>query len=125
MIRKAVGQAVFEIRKRQRLTQQELGERLDRNRRTVARWECGDHMPDEEAYSRLPGALGVSPEIFLDAVDRAQRRLAEESPPAPRRPAPPEDQAYALPLTPPNAITGGGEDWIMGYVLIPRKNLFR
>jgi transcriptional regulator with XRE-family HTH domain len=124
MIRKAIGQALREVRESRHLTQAQLGESLDTDRQTVGRWERGKHMPDDEVYSKLPGVLGVSTHTFLDAVDRAQRRILREREEEEQATGKKQrrDKRYAPPITPDNEIVEADE-WIRGIILIPRSAL--
>ena len=79
-------------------------------------------MPDDEVYSKLPGVLGVSTQTFLDAVDRAQRRIAREAAASSERSRRRQGKTYPPPIPPANDIVEG-EEWIRGIILIPRSAL--
>ena len=55
------------LRKRKRLTQEDLARLLGVSRITVARWETGQRHPTAEQLIRLSEVLGVSPEELLKA----------------------------------------------------------
>ena len=53
-----MGAAIAALRKRQKLTQQDLAERLNTNRVTIAKWETGKYQPADKAA--VADALGVT-----------------------------------------------------------------
>ena len=58
------------IRKRQGLTQKELGDRLGITYACITQWECGARQPKLSSLHRLAGALGVSVEDLLKPEER-------------------------------------------------------
>lgn len=77
-----IGKFLADLRKREGLTQAELGEKLGVTNKTVSRWETGTYMPDIEMLQKLGQLYGVSiNEIlsgeFLD--DAAFREKADEN----------------------------------------------
>jgi Predicted transcriptional regulators len=55
-----IGKFISELRKKNKMTQQELGEKLGVTDRTVSRWETGKYMPDLSLFPQLSTLLGVS-----------------------------------------------------------------
>jgi len=51
------------------LSQQDLAERMNVARSTVARWETGSRLPDVAMLSRLAGCLGVELDTLLRAAE--------------------------------------------------------
>ena len=51
---------LFHLRKAQRLTQEDVAEKVGVTRQAVAKWESGDSLPDLETGMRLARALGVT-----------------------------------------------------------------
>lgn len=66
MERKFLPKRLAELRRRLRLTQEELAERLGVSRVTVARWETGKLVPGTESILKLSEVLGVSPSYFFE-----------------------------------------------------------
>ena len=46
MDQKKIGSFLRELRKEQRITQEDLAEKLNVSSRTISRWETGSNMPD-------------------------------------------------------------------------------
>lgn len=61
---KARGQRIAQLRKRKRLTQQAMAERLHIAYRTYQTWEAGT-MPEWPNLEKLAGELGVRPEDLI------------------------------------------------------------
>lgn len=64
------------------LSTEELAGRLGRTRTTVARWEAGSRLPQPSNVQALAAALGVSPEVLVEAPQslsglRASRGLSQ------------------------------------------------
>lgn len=51
---------LVKMRKLRRLTQEDIAERLDVTRQTVAKWEAGETMPDLDRCRMLADLFGVS-----------------------------------------------------------------
>lgn len=63
------GNRLYELRKRQGLSQEELANRLDVTRQTVSKWEVGDSAPDMEKLIALSELFGISlDELVLGKV---------------------------------------------------------
>jgi putative transcriptional regulator len=81
---KARGQRIAQLRKRRRLTQQAMAERLRIGYRTYQTWEGGT-MPEYGNLEKLAKFFGVKPEyligeegVFPDAVSQLDRIEAEQ-----------------------------------------------
>ncbi len=61
-----IGQNILSLRTKQGMTQEELAQKVDVARQTVAKWESGDAMPDLDNVCRLSEVFDVS----LDALVR-------------------------------------------------------
>ena len=57
------------LRTERALSQQDLAERMNVARSTVARWETGSRLPDVAMLSRLAGCLGVELDTLLRAAE--------------------------------------------------------
>lgn len=55
-----IGKFIAECRKKKNLTQEELGEKLGVNSRSISRWENGNCMPDLSMLPLISKELGVS-----------------------------------------------------------------
>lgn len=60
MDQKDFGKFISKLRKEKKLTQEELGERLGVNSRTISRWENGNYMPDISLFEDIGKELDVS-----------------------------------------------------------------
>lgn len=59
------GKLIAELRRRQGITQEALGERLCVTNKTVSRWENGNYMPDIGTLGLLAKELGVSADELI------------------------------------------------------------
>ena len=64
------GKFIAELRKEKGMTQEELGERLGVNSRSVSRWENGHGMPDISLLLELADVLGVTVQELLEGSRR-------------------------------------------------------
>lgn len=55
-----IGSFLAELRKEQKLTQAELGEKLGVTNKTVSRWETGTYMPPVEMLEELSSLYGLT-----------------------------------------------------------------
>lgn len=69
-----IGKFIAALRKEQKLTQEQLGEKLGVTNKTVSRWENGNYMPDVEMLSLLSEQFGVS----INELISGERLLAED-----------------------------------------------
>lgn len=68
-----IGNFIAELRKTQKLTQEQLGEKLGVTNKTVSRWETGTYLPPAEALLAMSKLFGVSINELLSG-----KRLSEE-----------------------------------------------
>jgi transcriptional regulator with XRE-family HTH domain len=59
--RRALTLFLAEWREEKGLTQQELGDRLDKSDVTISRWETGKRKPSDKAKADIAYALGIDP----------------------------------------------------------------
>ena len=64
------GKFIAELRKEKGMTQEQLGERLGVNSRSVSRWENGHGMPDISLLLTLADVLGVTVQELLEGSRR-------------------------------------------------------
>lgn len=67
------GRLIADLRKENRLTQEQLGERLGVTNKTVSRWENGNYLPDPDLLLHMAEMFGVSADELLSG----ERRSAE------------------------------------------------
>jgi transcriptional regulator with XRE-family HTH domain len=65
------GDLILMIRRRARLTQRELAERIKCRQATIARWERGDRQPSYEDVQAAAGACGLQIDAHLAPEDRS------------------------------------------------------
>ncbi len=75
------GKFIAELRKEKGMTQEELGERLGVNSRSVSRWENGHGMPDISLLLTLADVLGVTVQELLEGSRREKKVEMPESSP--------------------------------------------
>lgn len=77
MDQKKIGSFVRELRKEQRITQEDLAEKLNVSSRTISRWETGSNMPDISLLIEIADFFDVSiPEIING--ERKSEKMDEE-----------------------------------------------
>ena len=77
MDQKKIGSFLREIRKEQRITQEDLAEKLNVSSRTISRWETGSNMPDISLLIEIADFFDVSiPEIING--ERKSEKMDEE-----------------------------------------------
>jgi len=74
---KKIGSFLRELRKEQRITQEDLAEKLNVSSRTISRWETGSNMPDISLLIEIADFFDVSiPEIING--ERKSEKMDEE-----------------------------------------------
>ncbi|SHI22967.1 repressor LexA [Sporobacter termitidis DSM 10068] len=58
-----------QLRKENRLTQEELARRFGVTQQTIAKWEAGRALPEPETISRIAGFFGVTTDYLLDMTE--------------------------------------------------------
>ena len=61
-----LGDKILELRKKQGLSQEELGEKIDVTRQTISNWELGETSPNPDQLKLLSKELNVSIDELLD-----------------------------------------------------------
>ncbi len=108
-------------RKRQGMSQEELGEQLYVSRQTVSQWETGQTQPSVDNLARLRDIFGVSIDDILGLTPMTEEGEAPAgSVPPPAEPAPaepaPAESAPAAP--PPPARDPMATQRVVGYILL-------
>lgn len=62
----ALGQNIYELRKKKGLSQEQLGEKIDVTRQTISNWELGETSPNPEQLKLLSKTLDVSVDDLID-----------------------------------------------------------
>lgn len=65
----SLGNKILELRKKQGLSQEQLGEKVDVTRQTISNWELGETSPNPEQLKLLSKALKISIDELLDNDD--------------------------------------------------------
>lgn len=61
-----LGENILRLRKKQGLSQEQLGEKIDVTRQTISNWELGETSPNPEQLKLLSKVLMVSVDELLD-----------------------------------------------------------
>ncbi len=61
-----LGDKILDLRKKNGLSQEQLGEEIDVTRQTISNWELGETNPNPEQLKLLSKALNVSIDDLLD-----------------------------------------------------------
>ena len=61
-----LGDKILELRKKQGLSQEELGEKIDVTRQTISNWELGETSPNPDQLKLLSKELNISIDELLD-----------------------------------------------------------
>lgn len=65
MDNKKIGKLIADLRRKQGLTQEQLGEKVGVGFRSVSKWECGKTLPDIGIINDLSKILGISSDELL------------------------------------------------------------
>ena len=68
-----IGRFLQELRKGQKLTQEQLAEKLNVARRTVSRWETGSNMPDLDILIELSDLYSVDLRELLNGERKSEK----------------------------------------------------
>lgn len=55
-----IGKFIYELRTEKKLTQEQLGEKIGINGKTISKWETGKNMPSQSKFYQLSEIFGVS-----------------------------------------------------------------
>ncbi len=61
-----LGDNILKLRKKQGLSQEQLGEKVNVTRQTISNWELGETTPNPEQLKLLSKALGISVDELID-----------------------------------------------------------
>lgn len=83
-----LGNHLFEARRKQGLSQEEVAEKLGVSRQTISKWEIGDTLPDIRQAKRLAGLYHLTLDELIDfdlevqeveeAIERSSEALNEK-----------------------------------------------
>ena len=72
-----LGKKLYELRKREGFSQEELAERLCVSRQAVSKWECGESLPDTDNLIEISRLYGVSLDELVGNVPKKQSCTTE------------------------------------------------
>lgn len=61
-----LGDKILQLRKKNGLSQEQLGEKVDVTRQTISNWELGETAPNPEQLKKMSKAFNVSIDEILD-----------------------------------------------------------
>ena len=75
----ALGQNILKIRKKNGLSQEQLGEKINVTRQTISNWELGETTPNTEQLKLLSKNLNVSIDELIDNdLHISNKKLSEK-----------------------------------------------
>lgn len=74
-----LGEHIFRLRKKQGLSQEQLGEIVHVTRQTISNWEAEETAPNPEQLKRLSEAFHVSIDALLDHDIQAETEKKKDS----------------------------------------------
>lgn len=72
-----IGGFIKELRKEKGLTQEQLAEQFNVNRRTVSRWETGSNLPDLDILIEMADYYGIELRELLDGERKSEEMNKE------------------------------------------------
>lgn len=73
-----IGEKLTELRQKKKMTQKELGERLDVTDKVISRWETGKSLPDVEMMKKISETLEVTIAELYDCVGEETINIKKE-----------------------------------------------
>ncbi len=74
-----LGKKLYELRKRNGLSQEELAERLGVSRQAVSKWECGESLPDTDNLITIAKMYAISLDELVGNTNTVNRDTVEDS----------------------------------------------
>ena len=74
------GEKIYQLRKDNRMSQEELAARLAVSRQSISKWELGESMPDTENIVQLSRLFEVSTDFLLKDELESDAALLEDTP---------------------------------------------
>lgn len=56
----SLGENIYTLRKKQKLSQEQLAEKINVTRQTISNWELGETSPNPEQLIKISGVFGIS-----------------------------------------------------------------
>lgn len=78
MDNKKIGKLIADLRKKQGLTQEQLGEKVGVGFRSVSKWECGKTLPDIGIINDLTKILGISSDELLSGELKSKEETSNK-----------------------------------------------
>lgn len=79
MIQEKIGKFIAESRKKQKLTQEQLAEKLGVTDRAVSNWENGKNMPDLSMFKLLCDELNISINELMSGEELDESRYIKKT----------------------------------------------
>lgn len=74
-----IGKFIAELRRKNGLTQEALGEKIGVTNKTISRWENGNYMPDIETLQLLAQEFHISIDELLSGVRMQDENLSQKA----------------------------------------------
>lgn len=71
----SIGKTIFDLRTAKRLTQEQLGQRLNVSAQAVSKWEKGESLPDISLVADLAEILGCTTDYLLGSSGNLESKL--------------------------------------------------
>ena len=72
-----LGEKILELRKKNALSQEQLGEKLEVTRQTISNWELGETSPNPEQLVLLSKTFNISIDELFEFTEEAQYERIE------------------------------------------------
>ena len=79
-----IGKLIAELRRKQGLTQEQLGEKVGVGFRSVSKWECGKTLPDIGIVNELSKILGISSDELLSGELKVKEEIPNKKKTSPK-----------------------------------------
>ena len=71
---------LIELRKKNKLTQMELAEKLNFSNKSISKWESGEAIPSVEILLKIANLFGVKLDYFVNLTHQEEEIKQEEKP---------------------------------------------
>ena len=79
MNQERIGKFIADCRKKKKLTQEELAQKLGITAKAVSKWECGRGLPDVSLYKDLCNILGITLNEFFIGEKIKEEKFKEQA----------------------------------------------
>ena len=91
-----IGKRIAELRRKEGLTQEALGEKLGVSNKTISRWENGNYMPDIEMLPLLAREFKVSIDELLGGEGKTAECVGSNGNTEKSAIVPPQEDPFSL-----------------------------